>query len=333
MVLVTGGTGLVGSHLIVELLDKGIAVKALKRKDSDTRIVNDLAEFYKTAKNAHLEWVDGDVLDFYSLKDALKGVRHVYHAAALVTFNSGSRKQLREVNEGGTINALNASLEEGLEKFCFVSSISTLGNSINGYPVDETCVWQPDDEHYPYAESKFRAEMEVKRAAAEGLKTIIVNPSFVIGPGRGDRSSGQIFKKVKHGLAFYTPGATGFVHARDVARAMIELMDSDIENESFILNGENRTLKVFLEEIALKTKSKAPYVKAGKTMLDVAWRLESVRSKLSGAEPLITKVSAKIARTKYEYSSEKFVRLTGFKFRTMEEAVADTVAFMEKFGY
>jgi len=333
MVLVTGGTGLVGSHLIAELVSKGIAVKALKRESSNTGIVDDLIDFYKIEKRSETEWVNGDILDFYSLKDALKGVKHVYHAAALVSFNPKAGKLLREFNETGTVNMLNASIESGVEKFAFVSSISTLGNSVNGFPVDETCMWQADDKHYPYAESKFRAEMEVKRAATEGLKTIIVNPSFIIGPGSGDRSSGQIFKKIKQGLTFYTSGSTGFVHARDVARVLVDLMNSETENESFILNGENRTLKSFFDEIARESNKKPPRIKAGKLLLDLAWKMELLKSTFTGVEPLITKVSAKIARTKYEYSNEKIVEASGIKFRSMEQAVADTVAFMEKYGY
>ncbi len=333
MVLVTGGTGLVGAHIIAGLVGIGVPVRALKRENSKTQIVDDLIDFYGIEKRSEVEWVPGDVMDYYSLKDALKGAKHVYHTAAMVTFNPNLEKTLRDVNEKGTINMLNASIEAGVEKFAFVSSIATLGNSVNGYPIDETCIWQADEKHNVYAESKFRAEMEVKRASMEGLKTIIVNPSFIIGPGDSTRSSGQVFMRVKNGLAFYTSGSTGYVHARDVADAMIMLMESDIENERFILNSDNMPLKDFFDAVAKKMHSKTPYIKAGKFILDFAWRFEYLKFKLTGTEPVISRESAKIARTDYSYTSKKLVEATGFKFRPVDEAISDAVAFMEKYGH
>jgi nucleoside-diphosphate-sugar epimerase len=199
--------------------------------------------------------------------------------------------------------------------------------------VDESCFWQADEKHNEYAKSKFRAEMEVERAVMEGLKTFVVNPSFVIGPGSGSRSSGAVFTKVKNGLPFYTSGSTGYVHAGDVAEAMVLLMESDIENEHFILNSENRDLKSFFNAIANGFNVKAPEIKAGKLLLDIAWRMDYLKFKLTGIEPVLTKSSVRIAQTKFSYSSKKFIDATGFNFRTLDEAIADTVAFMKKYKH
>ncbi len=333
MVLVTGGTGLVGSHLLAGLVRRGVEVRALKRPGSDIGLVDDIIAFYGIEKRSEIQWIDGDIEDYYSLKDALKGVDKIYHAAAMVSMNARMQRKLREVNETGTINLINASIEQGVKKFGYVSSIATLGNSINGYLVDESCFWQADEKHNEYAESKFRAEMEVKRATMEGLKTVVVNPSFIIGPGSTARSSGQIFQKVKTGLAFYTSGVTGYVHAGDVAEALITLMDSDIENERFILNSENRDLKSFFDNIAKDLNVKAPKFKAGKLLLDIAWRMEYVKFKLTGMESLLTKTSAQIAQSKYSYTSKKLVDAIGFKFKTLDEAITDTVAFMKSYNH
>ncbi len=333
MVLITGGTGLVGSHLLAGLVRRGVEVRALKRPGSDISLVDDLIDFYGIQKKSEIQWVDGDILNYYSLKDALKGVDKVYHAAAMVSLNPKLQKKLREVNETGTLNLINASIEQGVEKFGFVSSIATLGNSINGYPIDESCFWQADEKHNDYAESKFRAEMEVKRAAMEGLKTVTVNPSFIIGPGSSTRSSGQVFQRVKTGLPFYTQGATGYVHAGDVAEALIMLMDSDIENERFILNSENRDLKSFFIDVADSFNVKAPKIKAGKLLLNIAWQMEYIKFKLTGIEPMLTKTSAKISQSKFSYTSKKLVDATGFKFRSLSEAIADTVAFMNSYKH
>lgn len=333
MVLVTGGTGLVGSHLIAGLVKRGVVVRALKRPGSDTGLVDDLMEFYGIEKRLEIQWVDADILNYYSLKDAMKGVDKVYHAAAMVSLNPKMQNKLIEVNETGTLNVINASIEQGIQKLGYVSSIATLGNSINGYPVDESCFWQADKKHNEYAESKFRAEMEVKRAAMEGLKTVIVNPSFIIGPGSSTRSSGQVFQKVRTGLSYYTSGTTGYVHAGDVAEALILLMDSEIEDERFILNSENRSLKSFLSDIAAGFNVKAPKIKAGRLLLDIAWRMEYVKNKLTGIEPLLTRSSAQISQSKLSYSSKKLVDATGFKFKTLNEAIDDTVAFMKSYEH
>ena len=333
MVFVTGGTGLVGTHLIAELLAKGVPVRALKRGSSNTSIVDDLIDFYGLEKRSEIEWVEGDILDFYSLKDALKGVRHVYHAAAMVSLSPEREQLMREINETGTANLLNASLDSGVEKFAFVSSISTLGNSVNGSPVDESCMWQADEKHYPYAVTKFRAEMEVQRASMEGLKTIIVNPSFIIGPGDTSKSSIRFFREIKKGMAFYTTGSTGYVHARDVASVMIMLMESDIKNERFVLNSENKPLKYLFDMTAEQLQIKPPRIKAGKALLELAWRAEYIKSKITGKEPLLSKASAKISVSDLKYTSKKLVEATGFKFRSLDEAITDAVAFMKKYGY
>ncbi|NPA38114.1 MAG: NAD-dependent epimerase/dehydratase family protein [Chlorobi bacterium] len=333
MVFVTGGTGLVGSHLLAELTATGIHVRALKRKNSKISIVDDLIDFYGLEKKSEIEWIDGDILDFYLLKDVLKGVKHVYHAAAMVSLTPAKEKQMREINETGTANMLNASIEAGVAKFAFVSSIATLGNSVNGYPVDESCMWQADEKHYPYAETKFRAEMEVQRASMEGLKTIIVNPSYIIGPGDTTRSSIQLFSEIKKGMPFYTTGSTGYVHARDVASALIMLMESDIENERFVLSSENRPLKYVFDVSSERLNVKPPKIKAGKGLLEIAWRIEYLKSLITGKEPLISKISAEISTTDYKYSGQKLIDATGFKYRSLNEAINDTIDFMQKYGY
>ena len=333
LVFVTGGTGLVGAHLIALLVNRGERVRSLKRKNSKTGIVDDLIEFYGIERKGEVEWLDGDLLDYYSIKDALKGVKHVYHAAAMVSLNPDKVQQMEEVNVTGTINVLNASLESGVEKFAFVSSIATLGNSVNGFPVDESCMWQADEKHYPYARTKFRAEMEVKRAEMEGLKTIIVNPSFIIGPGDTTRSSIQVFREMKKGMPFYTSGTTGYVHARDVADAMILLMNSDIENERFVLSSENKPLRYFLDTVAKELNVKPPKINAGSVLLGLAWRMEYLKSKLTGKEPLLSKASARIATSELKYSGKKLVDATGFSYRSLDEAISDTVSFMEKYGH
>jgi nucleoside-diphosphate-sugar epimerase len=326
MVLITGATGLVGSHVLVELLKQGQPVKALKRSGSNTQLIDDLLAFYGVSANHNLQWVEGNVLDYYSLEDALQGVKQVYHAAAMVSFDPKDAKHMREVNEEGTANLVNACLELGIEKFCFVSSIATLGKN-NGHLIDETTFWQSDDTHSNYSKSKFRAEMEVVRASKEGLKTIIVNPSVVIGPGESDRSTGRLFSAIQDGLSHYTSGSTGYVSVRDVASAMVQLMASPLSNERYVLNGQNCSYKDFIHTVSEHCKIPAPKHSAGKVLLSIAWRWEYLKSLITGKAPRITKASARIARSHSAYSSEKIINALNFQFSPISKAVTDTVAF------
>lgn len=327
MVLITGATGLVGSHVLIELLKQGQHVKALKRRGSNTQLIDDLLAFYGISANQNLQWVEGDVLDYYSLEDALQDVNYVYHAAAMVSFDPKDANAMREVNEEGTANLVNVCLDMGVDKFCYVSSIATLGNSNNGHPIDESTFWQSDDTHSHYSQSKFRAEMEVVRASKEGLKTIIVNPSVVIGPGEFDRSTGRLFSAIQDGLSHYTSGSTGYVSVGDVAKAMVQLMNSPISNERYVLNGENCSYKEFIHTVSEHYKIPGPKHSAGKVLLSIAWRWEYLKSLVTGRAPRITKASARIARTHSAYSSEKIISDLNFQFSPISKAITDTVAF------
>ena len=229
MILVTGGTGLIGSHLLYRLLANGYKVKALCRKGSSKKDVKDLFDFYEASPLFFkIEWVEGDVQDYYSILNALHHVTHVYHCAAMVSFRPSDRKMMYSVNVEGTANVVDACIEKKITKLCHVSSIATLGKSHNGSLIDEECYWQSDDNHSFYSQTKYKAEMEVWRGIKEGLKAVIVNPSVVIGPGNPNKSSGELLQKVSKGMRFYTSGSTGFVPVKDVVCSMICLMNSRI---------------------------------------------------------------------------------------------------------
>jgi len=210
----------------------------------------------------HIEWVKADLLDYFSLKDAFKNIDYVYHAAALVSFDSKSANQLIKVNVEGTENIVNLSLEFSIKKFCFVSSVASLGEYPNGKCTDEAAPWQNSKSTSSYSISKYYAENEVWRASQEGLPVVIVNPATILGFGDWESSSLKIIKRVYDGLSFYTPGKNGFVGVTDVVKAMLELMESEIENERFILVAENISFKLLFEKIACALKVRPPKIKA-----------------------------------------------------------------------
>ena len=335
MILLTGGTGLVGSHLLYELTIKGKRVRALKRKGSRIDIVEKIFEWYNPEKYQDqfnlIEWVDGDLSDIFSLRDALQGVNHVYHCAAVVSFVPSERPKMLKINIDGTANLVNACLMENVEKFCHCSSISALGRPDKGTWVDESLIWKTSRKNSYYSISKFGAEREVWRGSEEGLKVVIVNPSVIIGPGDPYRSSARLFTTVKDGLRFYSSGSTGFVDARDVAKAMKRLTENDTHDERYILNSENISYKKLFEIFAKHAKVNPPFFRAGRTLSEIAWRLEKIRSLVTRSNPLITRETARSANSRYQFSNEKIISELGVKFFTVEEAAKNTAGFFEKY--
>ncbi len=332
MVLVTGATGLVGSHLIYKLLSEGESVRAMRRPQSDIGKTKYILEFYD--KEAALlfdkiEWVEADLLDYDSLADAMNNVDVVYHTGALVSFNPKLRDQILETNEQGTANLVNAALEKNIRKFCFVSSIASLGNSKNGELIDEFSYWQGGKDHSVYSLSKFKAEMEVWRATKEGLNAVIVNPSVIIGAGDWKSGSPRTISTIQKGLPFYTTGGTGFVDVRDVVNAMYQLVKSDINNERFIINGANLTFQEFFNYIADALKVKRPKFKANKLLVNLGWRFELGRHWIIGSEPVITKESARTSLKTTHYSGERITKEVDFKYTPFENTIKDVVAYFQ----
>ncbi len=331
MILLTGGTGLVGSHLLYELTASGKKVRALRRKESNMDMLEKIFRWYNPQEYRQLlnliEWMDGDVADILSLQDALKGVKQVYHCAAVVSFVPSERPNMLKINIDGTANLVNACLHEGVDKLCHCSSIAAVGRPDKGTWVDESLIWKTSRKNSYYSISKFGAEREVWRGSEEGLDVVIVNPSVIIGPGDPNRSSARLFTTVKNGLRFYSSGETGFVDVRDVAKAMHLLMDREVVNERYIVNSENMSYRELFAIFARHAGVKPPFFKAGKGLSEVAWRLEKVRSLITGSNPLITRETAKSANSNYRFSNEKIKNDLGMEFRTVDEAAENTAGF------
>ena len=226
MILVTGGTGLLGSHLLFQLVKHGKKVRAIKRKGSNTAMVERIFSYYSDDPHgifSSIEWMDADILDYGAMEDALDGIEEVYHCAAVVSFDSRDHNLMKKVNTGATANLVNLCLHHKVKKFCHVSSIATLGRTDNDGVTDEETYWKTSRKNSFYSVSKYGAEREVWRAMEEGLNAVIVNPSVILGPGFWHGNSG-LFRLVDHGLKYYTEGVNGYVDVRDVANAMILLM-------------------------------------------------------------------------------------------------------------
>lgn len=330
MILVTGGTGFLGSHLIRHLLDSGQQIRAIRREKASFDIIRRVFSFYNQdfdELSREIEWVEADITDIYSLEDCLQDVSDVYHAAALVSFQPGDVERLDHTNISGTANLVNACLQKGIRKFCHVSSIAAIGRAENDRVIDEEVIWKASRRNSHYAVSKYGAEREVWRGIEEGLQAVIVNPAIILGPGEINSGSTRLIKTVDKGLKFYTPGINGFVDVRDVVKIMDMLMESDISGERFIVSAENLSYKDLFGYIAGELKKPAPRFRAGRWMSELYWRLEFIRSKMSGKKPLVTRETARTAYNTYIYSGTKLTSRTGYEYMPIRQAVKDACDF------
>ena len=333
MIFVTGGTGIVGSHLLYRICSSGKKVRALKRETSSLRIIQKTFSYYTPNAAALLnsiEWVTGDVTDIYSLYEAMEGVEQVYHTAAIVSFHASDKNQMMNVNVDGTANVVNACITKGVKKLCHVSSIATLGRADNDGLTDEETHWKSSKRNSSYSKSKYGAEREVWRGMAEGLASVIVNPSVIIGPGNWNSGSCQIFQQSWNGLKFYTDGVNGYVDVNDVAKAMVMLMESDITNSRFILSSENIDYRTFFSWVADGLCKKKPNIKATAFLSQLAWRAEKLKSQMIHSKPLITKETARTAFQKFYYSNEKIKQALGFEFMPMKDSIKQCCEFFLK---
>lgn len=333
-ILVTGGTGLVGSHLLVELTRRGFSVVALRRASSDIQVVRNVFEHYGLVNLFdRVEWCQGDVTDRFSLMPLLDGVSAVYHTAAMVSFVKADHQQVWDVNVHGTANVVEAILASGSNiPLCLVSSIGAVGHTTDGSLIDENTPFQSDSERTVYSQSKFRQEMEVWQGVERGLDAVVVNPGVVLGPCADGRSSGLIVDTMSRGTRFYTEGSTGYVDARDVARAMVDLMEHRHFGQRFILVGANSTVRNLQNLMADRLGQNRPVTKAGKALLHIAASLLHIRSWFTGEYRSLTSESIGAMGGEREYSSQKVIDTIGMTFTQLEDAVDNMVAFHQKYN-
>ncbi|HLV39480.1 NAD-dependent epimerase/dehydratase family protein [Xanthomarina sp.] len=324
MILVTGGTGLVGSHLLYELTLKNESVKAIYRNEEKLAVVKKVFSYYSENSDEYfnkIEWIQADLLDIPLLTEAFKNVSHVYHCAAFVSFEPDKYHELRKINIEGTANIVNFCIANKIEKLCYVSSISTLGKTPNNTEIDENTLWNPDADNSLYGITKYGAEMEVWRGTQEGLDAVIVNPGVIIGPGIWKYGTGNIFKRVYKGLSYYTEGTTGYVDVFDVVNCMMKLMESSVKNERFVLVAENWSYKDFLTEIATALQVKEPTKKATPFLLNIAWRLDWLNHKLNGKRRSLSKQMANTLVTNSFYNSNKITSHLNYQFKPLNQSI------------
>jgi nucleoside-diphosphate-sugar epimerase len=331
VIAVSGASGFLGSYVVCMLLEQGKSVRAFKRSQSSVREFEYIFQFY-FANLSHtqqqellsqLVWVEADINDVPSLEEALEGVEEVYHCAAIVSFVQKDRDRMMKVNVEGTSNMVNMALVKGVQRFCHVSSIAALGRAKSGDLVDESTKWNASKNNSNYAVSKYKAEMEVWRAAEEGLNVVVVNPGVILGVGDWNKGSCKLFQLVWKGMPFYTEGVNGYVDVKDVARAMLMLTQQSTYNERYVLVGKNVNMQWYLETVASWLGKSKPSIKVNKVMAQLAWILDGLKSLIMRKQPSLTRETARASLNQFFYSSQKIEQL-GFTFTPMEQTIETT---------
>jgi len=328
MIFVTGGTGLLGSHLLIELTRNNENIRALYRSESRLKIVQHLFQFYygdnwENFFNKIL-WIQGDILDITSLNNALHGCKLVYHCAALVSFHPKDFDNVMKINREGTANVVNLSLSNSVDKLCYVSSTAAVGGE-DGKTINENHQWKNSPTTSGYSVSKYSAEKEVWRGIEEGLDAVIVNPCVILGPGNWNDSSLTLFKTMEKGVRFYPPGANAIVDARDVARIMVQLMQSEIVSQRYLCIGNNQTFKKLMDAIAEELEVKKPTTPVKRWMVNSVRRILGFISIFTQKRSSVTSETVNSLFSNYAYDAGKIQKELGYKFYSLEETIQNAV--------
>lgn len=267
-------------------------------------------------------------MDLESLIEAFRGQDVVIHSAALVSFSKKDKNLMMKTNVEGTANVVNACLAANVKKLIHVSSVAAIGRphqSINNSEttvVSENHKWENSPLNSNYAISKYHAELEVWRGEAEGLKVAVINPSIILGECDITKSSGRLFEYIWKENIFWVDGRVNYVDLNDVIKSIQLILKNDLSGKRYILNGGNTSYKNLFTKMAEGLNKKPPSIKLGNLTIEILWRLEKIRSIITGSEPLITKETSVTARTNILYDSSKIVNELNFAFTPLEQTIS-----------
>jgi dihydroflavonol-4-reductase len=325
-IFVTGGTGLLGSHLLYRLSCSNVNIKAVKRASSNLENVKKVFSYYTDEVDKYfsrIHWIEGDLLEEEFVICATIGIDVIYHVAAFVSYSARkkSREAMFNMNVYSTQIIIEACKKNNIKKLCYVSSTSTLGSRNQNSYITEDSKLEISKFTTNYALTKLEAETLVFNAIKKGLNAVVLNPSIILGPGDWGRSSSKMFLNISNGLRFYPKGMIGFVDVRDVVTIMISLIERDVFGEKFIISSENVSYKEVFTQIAKQLQIDSRLVSAPDLLLDIKWRIEFVKNLVTEKEPLITKETVLFSKQNILFSNEKIVKKLSYSFKTVSETI------------
>jgi dihydroflavonol-4-reductase len=326
-VFVTGATGFVGSHVAVALARRGAEMRLLVRKTSNTA---NLAAIPGAAM------CTGDLLDPESLRPGIRGCDYVMHVAADYRLWVRDPRQMYAANVDGTRELLRIAREEGVRRVVYTSSVATMGFKTDGTIVDESTPVSLDDMVGHYKRSKFLAEQEALKAAANGQEVMVLNPTTPIGPGdvKPTPTGRIIVDFLNKKFPAYVDTGLNLVDVEEVARAHVDALERGCPGERYILGGENLTLKQILDKMSAITGLPSPTMKVSHAVaMAFAFFDEMVTGRLLGKEPRATVEAVRMGRKKMFASSTKAVRELGFQQIPVYQALRAAIDWFRAHGY
>jgi dihydroflavonol-4-reductase len=328
-ILVTGGTGLLGSHLIWHLVSGGARVKATYRRNNREKVKKVFRYYSGNPEELYqaIEWIECDSCNYAGLKAAMEGITHVYNCASIVNFNRKDSDEVIRNNLTATSNIVEACLETGIKKLCHVSSVATIGAADGNLAADETMNLNGNANPAAYARSKYLSEEAVWTGIGKGLNAVIVNPSIILGPGFWKSGSSALFTAAAKGFWFYTDGIKSYVDVNDVARVMILLMKGNIGSQRFIVTSGNMETREFFNLVADSVGVNRPFIKIPASLSPLVYSVSDILQFLTGGKSPLTRDILSVAWTKAGYDNSKIRNLTGYAFTPLTESIRYIAGF------
>lgn len=325
-ILVTGGTGFVGSHIVRQLVTVGHRVRILVRPTSQMTALQGVA----------FERVEGDLRDAASLDRAMEGVECVYHAAADYRLWSRHPEEIYDANVGGTRRILDAANRAGVQRIVYTSTVATIAVPQNGValPNEDTSA-KLEQMVGHYKRSKYLAEQEAIKAAAAGAPVVIVNPTAPVGPGDWKPTpTGRILLDFLNArMPAYVDTGLNLAAVEDVAAGHLLAAQKGRAGERYILGARNMTLKEILDALAAITGRPAPRVRLPHVVALAAGYADEWVARISGREPRIPVEGVKMSRHRMFVASDKAAKELGYQPGPVEKALERAVRWYESNGY
>lgn len=324
-VLVTGANGLLGSHIVRELLADGYRVRILVRKESDRRAIEGLT----------IELTEGQITQKGDIEKSVEGCDFVIHAAARTSQCPSTLEAFRKTNIESVILLMAACNKFRVKRLVLVSTANCFGNGTKENPGNEKISFLPWLKNSGYAYSKYLAQqMVLNEVTKNGLDAVVVNPTFIIGANDFKPSSGKIFYRVLNKrVVFYPPGGKNFVDAEMAAKGVVKALENGRKGECYLLAGENHSYKEFFKIAAAANRQKSVFLPIPKFMLMISGLAADGLWKIFKFPLQLTKTNAQMLCLENYFTAEKSVSELGFQILSTNVSVEKVILWLKSNNY
>jgi len=319
-ILVTGGTGFIGGHVVRLLREQGDEVRALVRDPAKARELSELG----------CELISGTLTDVPAIRDGIRGCDAVVHGAAIyeVGIPTSERRAMYEANVLGTENVLRAALDAEVGKAVYISTVAAFGNT-RGQVVDESYEHPGRAFTSYYEQTKYEAHQVAKRLVAEaGLPCVIVQPGGVYGPDDHSALGKQMndFLAGRMPLIAFPDLGMNMVHVEDVARGVLLALDKGTPGEAYVLGGQITTMRELIETLARVSGKKAPKRAIPTGLMKLMTPAGPLVGKIMGQPPNLRELISSADGVTFWARHDKAMSELGFSPRGLEQGLRDTLA-------